>query len=187
MTKPVVNIIPFEWYHFAAMELREQEKNYFDLFPDFMERVKMQAKRGPCFTAICEGEGIASCWGFAQMWPGVFEVWLLTSTLIEKSFEHKRCMVLTSISAIADAAIGLQAHRFQMTINPRFSYSERFAKALKFEQEGVLKAYGPDGSDFLLYARIFDERFIRREARHISASGNATATARSPEEAAGKA
>jgi len=153
-----VKVIPFEWYHVEAMDLRQQERDYFALVPNYRNHLKMQKQAGPCFTAIVEGEGIACSWGFVPIWPGLVECWLITSTIVEKSFGYKRRVLSVGKHIIDEIEIGLQAHRLQMTINPRFLYAIRYAKALNFTQESVLKAYGPDGSDYFMFARISEKK-----------------------------
>lgn len=153
-----VKVIPFEWYHVPAMELREQEQRYFAMVPNFLANLKMQKLAGPCYTAVIEGRGIACSWGFAQLWPGVIECWLITSTIIDEKFGYKRRLVEVGREIMREVESGMKAHRLQMSINPRFLYAIRYAKALNFTQESVLKAYGPDGSDYYMFARTSEKK-----------------------------
>lgn len=148
---PRVTVVPFKWYHIKAMDLREAERGYFASMDDYIERAKIHATRGPCYSIVVEGEGIACCWGMIEMWRGVYECWMLTSTIVD---QYPVNMIRKSRICFNLAAVEVQARRLQMTVKASAQQSIRFAQALMFEQEGVLKAYGPDGSDYIMMARI---------------------------------
>jgi len=147
---PRVTVVPFKWYHVTAMDLRPQERAYLEQFPDYLERAKVQETRGPCYSAIVPGKGIACSWGFTQMWAGVYEAWMLTSVLVER---YPYRVIRSAREEMDKAAIDLKAHRLQMAVNASSTQSLRFAKALQFKTEGVLNSYGPDGSDYVMLAR----------------------------------
>lgn len=149
---PKVNVLPFRWYHLTAMELREAEQEYIKLFDDYFALAKAQQERGPCYTAFVEGEGPACSWGFVPYWRGVYECWMITGTLVEK---YPMKTIRASRRVMDNVASDLQAHRLQMVVNASHAKSLRFAEALSFASEGVLKAYGPSGNDFVMMSRIF--------------------------------
>jgi RimJ/RimL family protein N-acetyltransferase len=45
--------------------------------------------------------------------------------------------------------------RIQMTVRADFPRGLRFAEFLGFEKEGIMKSYGKDGADYILFARVF--------------------------------
>lgn len=45
-------------------------------------------------------------------------------------------------------------HRIEAVVRAGFGPGMRWAGMLGFELEGVMRKYGPDGSDYLLYAKI---------------------------------
>lgn len=145
-----VNIVPFTWHHIAAMNIRPDELGDQTSIKDYIERAKIYAQRGPCYTAIFESEGVAMCWGFLPYWKGVYEAWALTSYLVEK---HPIATIRTAQSIFNHIESDLQAHRLQITVKANNKRSMRFAEALRFRPEGVLKSYGPNGSDYVMMAR----------------------------------
>lgn len=145
-----VDVVPFTWHHIAAMDLRPDELGTIANVKDYIARAKIYAERGPCFTAIVEGEGVALCFGFIPFWQGVWEAWALTSYLVER---HPIATIRRSQAVFHRIESDLQAHRLQITVKASNRLSLRFAQALSFRQEGVLKAYGPDGSDYIMLAR----------------------------------
>lgn len=148
---PKVNVLPFRWYHLIAMDLRDAEREYLSLFPDYYALAKAQQDKGPCFTAFVEDEGPACSWGFVPLWDGVFECWMLTGRLIEK---YPTKLIRAAQRVIDNVEIELQSHRLQMVVNASHPKSLRFAEALSFLPEGVLKAYGPNGADFVMLSRV---------------------------------
>jgi hypothetical protein len=44
--------------------------------------------------------------------------------------------------------------RLQTSVKADFWHGQKFAKWMGFETEGLMKNYGPDGSDYIRYARI---------------------------------
>jgi hypothetical protein len=46
------------------------------------------------------------------------------------------------------------AHRIAMDVRDDFAAGHRFARMLGFEAEGLMRAYGPNREDHMLYARI---------------------------------
>jgi len=44
--------------------------------------------------------------------------------------------------------------RIQTNVKADFKLGHRFAEWLGFEKEGLMKYYGPDGSNYIRYARI---------------------------------
>lgn len=180
---PSVTIVPFKWYHIKAMDLRADERMFMEKMGDYAERAKHYATRGPCYSVVVEGEGIACCWGLIEMWPGVYECWMITSTIIERYpvntiRKARRCFDLVESE--------MQSHRMQIVVKASAAQSLRFASALSFKTEGVLKTYGPDGSDYIMMARCRDVWTIRR-GEHGRAAGDATEAARNAAEAAGEA
>ena len=46
-------------------------------------------------------------------------------------------------------------HRLQTSVKAEFKTGVRFANWLGLETEGLMKKYGPDGSDYLRMAKIY--------------------------------
>ncbi len=52
------------------------------------------------------------------------------------------------------AAISMGLHRIQLTIRTTDKRAEKWALAIGFQQEAVMRKYGPDGVDYLLMSRV---------------------------------
>lgn len=151
-------IVPFHWSHVDLMDLREQERLYTEHMPDFRERVRHQHTNSLAFTYLCDG-AIVACYGFIPMWPGVWEAWMLTAKQCEAHIPHLTRAAGVVIGAFMRAD---GVRRLQVTVKSSDLRAAHFAEFLQFEREGVLKAYGPDGSDYLMMARYPDGGTVRR-------------------------
>ena len=150
---PRITIVPFRWYHIKAIDIREAEKRNIEQIPGYMDMVKQQEAIGLGQTAIIEGEGPVCSWGYIPRWPGVYECWFLSGYRIES---YPIVTIRQSRYQIDIDAISLQAHRLQMSVDASDVIALRYAEALKFQPEGLMKAYGPDKRDYVRLARIFD-------------------------------
>lgn len=99
-----------------------------------------------------ENGRVVAIFGLTIIWPGVVEVWSLLSREVKR----------IPLAVIKNILLGLsfyQKHlhvkRFQMTVKNDYMDGHRFARFLGFTHEGVMHAWGPDGSDFALYGRVF--------------------------------
>lgn len=144
-----LSICPFYWAHVNLMDLRPFEKEYFEHMPDYVERLKQFGTQKHCYTAIYGGK-IVACWGAYVIWPGVAEAWLLTSYQLETI---PITATRTAIRYFNNIYSDLQLHRLQITVNCRNELAMRWAIALQMKPEAILRCYGPDGSDYKMFAR----------------------------------
>lgn len=146
-----ITIIPFRWFHPRGMNLRPFDVEAFQQFNDFEERLRAMESYGNCWTAIYQGKMIC-CWGAYEIWDGVAEAWLITS------YDFERVPISVTRGAMRffdETAITMKLHRLQLTVNTNDKIAVRWAKVLKFDYEGLMRAYGPDGSDYIIVARLY--------------------------------
>jgi len=154
-----VSYIPFHWTHPLHMDLRPFELEYFELIPDYIDRLKVSAMQPHSTTALVNGK-MACCWGFNQLWPGVAEGWLLTTYLIEST---PISLTRGAIRTFKQIAIEMNLHRLQIVVDERNDLAMRWAARLSFEPEGRMVGYGPDGSTHVMFARHFYGNAFWRE------------------------
>lgn len=90
--------------------------------------------------------------GSYRVWPGSSQLWAVFSSKADCN-----PIALTKIcDALIDYAVKRQKLR-RVSLNVRSSYDKgnRFAQFLKFEFEGKMRAFLPDGEDANLYARTY--------------------------------
>ena len=145
-----MDIIPFKKEH--AEFILSQQLNAAELYlkPEHRKYALYLEQIGLSFTATVNDKPIAAG-GISMLWDNVAEGWVMAtnevwnhSIIMAKHFK-KRTDVLIETTKIK---------RLQTTVKADFALGHKFAKWLKFEPEGLMKYYGPDGSDYIRYARI---------------------------------
>ena len=116
-------------------------KPYFDVVAE---------QAGMAYSIIQDGHLILSA-GVYRVWDGVGEAWLLPS---HRLLKKPAAAVRTVRRFLDDIAEQNNFVRVQATTHRQFERGRRFLEWLGFEREGVLRNYGPDGSDHIIYARI---------------------------------
>lgn len=91
--------------------------------------------------------------GIYPIWDGVAEGWVLSSKRI---FDYK----IKSASAIKQRldllCINNKIKRLQTSVKEDFTTGVRFAQWLGLEKEGLMKHYGPDGTNYWRMAKIYE-------------------------------
>lgn len=89
--------------------------------------------------------------GVYPVWPNLGEAWVIPSNLIH---QHKRIFIQIVRKHLEDMTDKFAFTRVQATAKADFPKAQRFLEFLGFEREGLLRKYGVDGSDHILYAKI---------------------------------
>lgn len=135
-------VVPFENWH---LDLIQPEWPIFRKGVDFeSQAVAVSLYEEGVFYAI---------FGAVPMWPGVMETFLITSeSFIDRKF---RCIKLIKQN---DQFLWneLKCHRAQTTVPVTNTIFQRWLEFLGYEQEGLLKRYGPDKIDHIRYVRLAD-------------------------------
>ncbi len=145
-----MDIIPFETKH--AEYILTQQLNAKELYlrPEHRQYALYLQQSGMSFTALINNKPIAAG-GIYLLWDNVAEGWVMATndvwqhSIIMARHFRKKTDVLIETSKIK---------RLQTTVKANFKLGQRFAEWLGFEKEGLMKYYGPDGSDYYRYARI---------------------------------
>jgi len=146
-----IKIVPFRWYHPRAMDLRPFDLEAYEHLPDLEQSLKYYETEEHSYTAFLDGKPVCA-FGSHILWNGVSESWMMTGHQIEK-----RPITITRMCRryFDYVARELLLHRMQITCNCNDLLAMRFAIALGFQEEGLLKKYGPDGSDYVIFARLY--------------------------------
>ena len=148
---PGITFVPFHWGHAYAMDLREHDARYFRSVPNFRDMLRQYQETGNAKTAMMGGK-IICCFGYVELWRGVAEMWMLTSNHIETHPVAATRGAQRHINRIATEA---KLKRLQITVDVTHVVAMRWADALKFNREGVLRQYGADGADYMMFARYY--------------------------------
>ena len=137
---------PFVWF------ILEQGLNseFLELKPEHKKYAFFLKEVGMSFTGLVNNKPIAAG-GVFHLWDGVAEGWVLATKDIYKYpvFCAKHIKQRTEIILQAN-----KIKRLQTSVKANCDVALRFAKWLGLKEEGLMKNYGPDGSDFIRFARI---------------------------------
>ena len=113
------------------------------------ERALGRVKRKEAVIVCYKGE--AGCLlGAEQVWPGVVEVWAITTNELYKyPTVYARALKRLCNDAFSDPTI----HRMQMYVRNSVKDAVQFSRFLGFEPEGLLRKYGMDKGDYLIMGR----------------------------------
>lgn len=145
-------MIPYKLDHFDLLEIREREVQSMNIIGRAKERMEVLAQTGNCFTMIYSGK-IIGVMGWFEHWPEVCELFVLpTIYLSEAGFIFARTMkrYLHSFEKVRNF------RRVQVTAVKDILHN-RWLSWLGFVIEGTLKKYGPNGEDFIMWARYKED------------------------------
>lgn len=100
---------------------------------------------------LCEGETIIGCGGVHKMWHGNGEGWLLMST---HAYKMPKTVARYTYRLFDTIMADNNLWRIQASVHATDEQSIRFAEWMGFENEGLMKKFGPDGSDYYRFARV---------------------------------
>jgi hypothetical protein len=89
--------------------------------------------------------------GFDQIRPGVWQDWLLSTPAAWDKYWRS----VTKISRrVMDEMLQQGAHRLQCVSLASRIHAHRWYRPLGLEREGLLRAYGVNGEDAVMYSRL---------------------------------
>jgi hypothetical protein len=139
-----VNVIPFEPEHIQRLELQDAQQ--YMVSHICVEYLKALQAVGPSASAEVDGRIIASA-GVAFQGFGMGVLWAFVAKDAGRHFvKLDRCVRrLLSITSLK---------RIEATTEVSFHQGCRWLELLGFENEGRMRAYGPNGEDHYRFARI---------------------------------
>ena len=147
-----VLIIPFENKHAEYILSQKLNDKFLELLPHHKKYAYYLKEVGMSFTGIVNNEPIAAG-GIFPLWEGVAEGWVLATSKI-----HQHPIALSKVIRQRTDMMckNYNIKRLQTSVKADSKIAKRFAEWLGLEQEGLMKHYGPDGSDYYRYARIIE-------------------------------
>jgi len=142
-----MEVVPFVIEHFDRMELLERGWQRREDRPMFANYPRL----GPSYTLL-DGDRPIISGGVAIMWRGVGDSWMLVSKYVKKY----PLSVYKTVSSIMEDIIERQKlYRIQTVIKEDDSTAINWIERLGYTREGVLRQFGPDRQNYLMYGRIF--------------------------------
>jgi len=145
-----VSLVPFHWAHPHIMNLRPHHARLRQTLPGFDARMRYYQQEG-AVTAIYDGV-MACSFGAVKLWPGVAECWMITGYQVERA---PITLTRSAMRYFDQTAIDMKLHRLQITVDRTNLLAMRWAYRLNFEQEGILRSYGHDKADHVIFAKVY--------------------------------
>jgi hypothetical protein len=147
-----VKVVRFHPNHLEVMDVREMDAALFGSFKtkEGFDRIKSFGDTSIQAATFHYDGRILFIAGFFQLWPGVYEVWLLPSKHIGTAPRSFARLIRRYIDRIWE---DFKAHRIQTT-SFHDAFHARWMEFLGFESEGVLRKFTQDQRDMVQYSRI---------------------------------
>ncbi len=142
--------MPFSPAHVDRIKVDAEEVLVVARPDEIKDLLTTQAGMGGAVTAFLNMEPIA-IFGFVSIWKGVAETWLVPDEKVRK--------IPVTLTRVGDkvmdiAMISMGLHRIQLTVRTTDKRAEKWAYAIGFKCDGVLRKYGVDGIDYLMMSRV---------------------------------
>ena len=109
------------------------------------------ADKGNAYTLFIDNKPIVAG-GIIVIWKGVAEGWVMAN----QNIYDVKLLACKEIKNRTDLLCEKnKIKRLQTSVKASFTTGVRFASWLGLKNEGLMKNYGPDGSDYLRMAKIY--------------------------------
>lgn len=135
------------------LDIREEQKDTFDASnPDLVYRQHAMLRiLTPMNYTVFHGNDILLMATILLAGQGVAEI----SFLVDKRFVNSsRAVRFAMIKFFQEALQVIPFRRVQAKVKESFAVGRTFVEKLGMEQEGILKKFGPDGADYVMYGLI---------------------------------
>lgn len=108
----------------------------------------------PMNYSIFYGDDLLMLISIVVVINGVAEISFLTDVNFTLSTIPVRIAMIKAFKRALDA---LPFRRVQAKVDSQFKVGQNFVTKLGFQKEGVLRSFGPNCSDYIMYARLVDD------------------------------
>jgi len=144
-------IVPYKTQHGNEMIEFGLNDKLMDVDASFTENRIDFALAGLSFTLLHDNIPLCSG-GIVPLWDGVAEGWVISS----KRIFTKRIKASRLIRKRTDLlCANNKVWRLQTAVKANFKTGLRFAEFLGFNNEGLMRAYGPDKTNYYRMAKIY--------------------------------
>lgn len=144
----MITFIPYEPEHLAQIKVQPAQELWRDCL--ILDGFAESLANGMSWTGLVAGVPVG-CAGFTPHWEGRVTAWALFGVVPKMAWP---AIVKKIRREFRSSLQSHGRHRVEITVPAGFGPGCRLALMLGFAVEGKMRAYGPDGSDHLLYAQI---------------------------------
>lgn len=144
----MITLRPFDIDHIKNLNDPENEPGLNRILPiEYWKRIE---DGGMAFSAFADGEFLG-CGGYGQPWPGIAQVWVWETSGVHRYPQGVHRLVRRALQHIEQDK---NVWRISCEVRKGNERGRRWVELLGFQYEGTMEKYGPDGSDFMLYAKV---------------------------------
>jgi RimJ/RimL family protein N-acetyltransferase len=148
-----VFFVPFVVNHAFEIEGGEFDGLSAQKMIGIQSMLETQAKFGFAYTCFLDGKPVA-VFGCSILWEGVGEMW---SVIGDIARTKPVAMTKVGIAFVDICQISLGLHRLQITVKTSNNSAVKWARAIGFISECVMKRYSADKLDYNLMVRLVDD------------------------------
>jgi len=146
-----MQLVPFVTEHLVDLAEADTGNPGRQMMGDWKSMADRSIRPELSWSGVHNGH-LVGAGGIIPIWDGVAECWLVGGWRLGS---HKVSAVRALTVTLARLVKEQQLRRLQAIVRADWDQAVRFVEFLRFEREGLLRGYGPDGSDHYVYARIF--------------------------------
>ena len=142
----MIKVAKFQLYHIGGFIPRDGYEN--------LERDMRLNLADPSrdLVSILRNEEVIAIVGLNNLRPGVGEVWLICSVLVEQCHIEFFKAVKNLVDIFVMEMMGL--HRVHLAVDCRLPHNIKWAERLGFTLEGTMRKYDVEGNDHYLFAKV---------------------------------
>lgn len=141
----MVTAVPFRSSDFVVL----RDKNALSIYGSYANEESLFTLEDNPYstTLIDENNNVLAIGGAIEVWENRAHLWFIIDPEARKHFVRIHNAVNRYIAA-------LPFRRVEAIVDADFVEGNRWMPLLKFQREGLLRAYGIDGKDMVMYSRI---------------------------------
>ena len=140
-----VVIVPFMREHLDKFTINQPDLQGHD-DSELRHRIITQCAGGGGISVVQRGK-VLGIFGSSTIWHGLDEAWFLVDEAVRR---YGIAMTKVAKKWIALKFQKDKLNRLQITVRCDDVRAYKWAKCLGFQKDGVMRRFGPDGSDFFL-------------------------------------
>lgn len=135
-------------------DIHESQKNALDVFKHeggLLDGTLNCIENGRLYCLVSPDGNTLGVIGGVVIWPGVASL----GAILTRDINLYPVAVARTTNRIIEAVMSdLHLHRVEFAVKKDYPVGHRWAKALGFQAEGVLRQYSSDKTDYVMYGRL---------------------------------
>lgn len=144
-------VLPFVPEHMQQIGMSAADRHMFASIPDIDARLEHVSKQRTAWTFFLKRQP-ALVMGLEYKLATNCEAWLVPGKV---AIEHGSHLSRGALRFFDKIGVKLGLRRMQIVVCVDREKAVQWAEFLKFEREGLMRCYGPEGKDYYMYARTY--------------------------------